>query len=302
MNPKVISVGNISLGGTGKTPFTIKLTNHFLSKGLKVCVLSRGYKGKIGLDTNVISDGEKILIEPPLAADEPYMIALNCKGAIVITGKERTESAAYAMKHFRPDIFILDDGFQHKRMHRDLDILLLDHKRPISTGLPFPFGYLREFPKGVRRADIIVFTRAEEFETPSCAVPLVKGKPVFFSNIAFKGIQTPEGLLSAEDMAGRRALGFAGIAGSGRFFSFLDHKGINIYKRRHFRDHQHYDDQTLDKLEVMAEHYRLDTIITTQKDYVKIPNNRKHKYSYAEIDLIINDETAFFKEVEERIK
>ena len=303
MIPKVISVGNISLGGTGKTPFTIKLTKHFLAQGKKVCVLSRGYKGKIGLDTNVISDGEKLLIKPPLAADEPYMIAESCKGSVVITGKERSDSAVYAMEHFKPDLFILDDGFQHKRMHRDLDILLLDYRKPISTGLPFPFGYLREFPRGIRRADIIVFTRADKFEVPSNVVPLVRDKPVFYSTIAFKGIRTADGrLLSNTDMMGVRALGFAGIAGGGRFFAFLYENGINIVKNRHFSDHQHYDGNTLDKLEALADHHNLSMIITTQKDFVKIPEERRHKYAYVEIDIELNDEDGFFKAVEDKIR
>jgi tetraacyldisaccharide 4'-kinase len=302
VTPKVISVGNISLGGTGKTPFTIRLTNYFLAQGKKVCVLSRGYKGKIGLGTNVISDGENILIKPPLAADEPYMIAENCKGAIVITGRERADSAAYAMEHFKPDLFILDDGFQHKRMHRDLDILLLDYRKPISTGLPFPFGYLREFPKGIRRADIIVFTRADNNEVPSNVVPLVKDKPVFFSNIEFKGIRTADGqLLSSEDMMGKKCLGFSGIAGGGRFFAFLYENGINVVKNRQFPDHMHYCCKTLDRLEDIVEHYKLDMIVTTQKDFVKISEDRRHKYAYAEIDIALNDEEGFFGEITKKL-
>jgi tetraacyldisaccharide 4'-kinase len=294
MTPKVISVGNISLGGTGKTPFTIKLANHYIEQGKKVCILSRGYRGKIGLETNVISDGTNILVKPPLAADEPYMMAENCKGAIVITGKERTESAKYASEHFSPDLFILDDGFQHKRMHRDLDILLLDHRKPISTGLPFPFGYLREFPRGTHRADIVVFTRADKEEIPNIAVPLVKDKPVFYSDVEFIGVQTSEVLLSSEDMKGIRTLAFAGIAGGGRFFGFLYSQGINVVKSRQFADHQHYDDKTLDKLEALADHHKLSMIITTEKDFVKIPPERRLRYAFVRIGLSLNDEKGFY--------
>ncbi len=95
---KVISIGNISMGGTGKTPVTIMLAKHFISQGKKICILSRGYKGNIGYDTNVISDGENILVGPDKAADEPYMMAVNCPEAVVITGKERFRSYEYAEK------------------------------------------------------------------------------------------------------------------------------------------------------------------------------------------------------------
>lgn len=179
---KVISIGNISMGGTGKTPVTIMLAKHFISQGKKICILSRGYKGNIGYDTNVISDGENILVGPDKAADEPYMMAVNCPEAVVITGKERFRSYEYAEKKFKPDIYLLDDGFQHRRMKRDIDIVLLDHKRPASTGWMFPFGYLREPASALKkRADIVIFTRAENTTIPEKKVAkYIEGKPIFF--------------------------------------------------------------------------------------------------------------------------
>ncbi|MDR2400816.1 MAG: tetraacyldisaccharide 4'-kinase, partial [Deferribacteraceae bacterium] len=183
----MVSVGNIAMGGTGKTPFTIFLAKLFAKTGKKTAVLSRGYKGGLGYSLRVISDGNEIYFTPPLAADEPYMMAQNLPGTIVITGKDRNKSFSYAMEHFSPppEIFILDDGFQHRKMRRDADILLLDYSNPLSTGFIFPFGYLREFPSAIKRADILVFTRAAARRIPDKAAKYCADKPIFFCNAAY---------------------------------------------------------------------------------------------------------------------
>jgi len=291
---KIISVGNISLGGTGKTPMTILLAKHFISEGKKVCILSRGYKGKIGYDTHVISDGQNILIGADKAADEPYMMAKNCPEAIVITGKERTKSFELAEREFKPDIYLLDDGFQHKRMKRDIDICLLDHKRPVSTGFMFPFGYLREPASALERADIIIFTRAESETIPESVMKYTEGKPVFFSDVKLEGIYDKNGK-SDIDYAGKEVIAFAGIASPKKFFNFLKKLGMKILARKVYSDHHCYCGRETYSIERKATDMEADFIITTEKDYVKLPEDCLDRIMYLKIDIELNDKEGLLK-------
>jgi len=285
---KIISVGNISMGGTGKTPFTLLLAKHFVAKGKKVCVLSRGYKGRIGYDTNVISDGKKILIGPDKAADEPYMMAVNCPEAIIITGKERVRSYEYAEKHFKPDIYLLDDGFQHKKMKRDIDICLLDHKRPVSTGLMFPFGYLREPASAIERADIVVFTRSESRDIPEKVKKHTEGKQVFFSKIECVGLYNEDGKSDIE-LDGKSVYAFAGIASPGKFFKYLKGLGAQLIGKKIYTDHHVYQGRHTYVIERKAREMEADVIVTTEKDYVKLPDDVKKNIYYLKIDINIDD-------------
>ncbi|MGA1846124.1 tetraacyldisaccharide 4'-kinase [Deferribacter abyssi] len=290
---KIISIGNISLGGTGKTPMAIFLANQLTSFGYKVCVLSRGYRGKIGYDVNLISDGKEIFLTPPLAADESYMIAINCPGCIVITGKERVKSYEYAEKNFDIDFYLLDDGFQHRKMPRDLDIVLLDHKNPISTGLPFPFGYLREFPSALKRADIIVFTKANSFTIPDKVKKYIKEKDIFYSKtktkeVVFRNEQYPISFLK-----GKKVVAFSGIAKNSSFFKQLSKLGVEIVYKKGYMDHHLYREKDMDFLCKLGNRYNVDFLITTEKDYVKIPEKYKNNIVYLKIEITINDVEKF---------
>jgi len=291
---KIISIGNISMGGTGKTPLTIMLAKHYISKGKKVCILSRGYKGNIGYDTNVISDGENILLGPDKAADEPYMMAVNCPGAVVITGKERVRSYEYAEKHFKPDIYLLDDGFQHKKMKRDIDICLLDHKKPISTGLMFPFGYLREPAFGIERADIVIFTRAEDDTIPEKVMKYVKDKPVFFSNVSYAGIYNEEGKTDIA-LKGKKVFAFAGIASPKKFFRYVKSLGADLLGKKFYSDHHCYCGRETYVIERKAREMEAELILTTEKDYVKLPEDVKCDMHYLKIDIDLRDSQSFYE-------
>lgn len=282
------------MGGTGKTPFTIMTAKHFIEQGKKVCILSRGYRGRVGYDTAVVSDGKNILLGPDMAADEPYMIAVNCPEAIVITGKERTKSYEYAEREFKPDIYILDDGFQHKKMKRDIDICLLDHKRPVSTGMMFPFGYLREPASAVSRADIVVFTRAESETIPEKTAKYVKDKPVFFSNVEFAGFYNKNGRQDIETY-GKTAFAFCGIASPYKFFRFLTDLGIRIIRKKLFGDHHAYSGAEEYSIDKRAQELEADYVITTEKDFVKLSEEAQETMLYAKIDIKLNDPDRFFQ-------
>ncbi len=298
----VISVGNISMGGTGKTPFTLMLSKYFLKAGRKVCILSRGYKGKIGLDTNIICDGKNILLKPPLAADEPFMLANHLKNAIIITGKDRTKSYKFAKMKFSPDIFILDDGFQHRKMHRDIDILLLDYKKPISTGFPFPFGYLREFPSAIRRADIVVFTRAEDEKIPDEVEKYILNKPYFFSQIFTTGLFNNENVCVTEKVKNSKFIAFSGIAKNNSFLNTLRQQGLNIVKTTFFNDHHSYTERDEEKLLKLIQKNEADFFVTTEKDFVKLTENIRMKALYLRMEVKLNNEKVFFNEIQRRTK
>lgn len=298
----IISVGNISLGGTGKTPFVILIGRYFIENGKKVCVLSRGYKGKLKYNTNIISDGNKLYFHPPMAADEPYLIAKNLQNAVVITGKDRTKGYLLAREKFNCDTFILDDGFQHRKMHRDIDILLLDHNNPVSTGFIFPFGYLREFPSAIKRADIIVFTKSLEKTIPEKVKKFVEGKQIFFSNYKFTSIARADEEKCLDSIKGENILAFSGIAKNKHFFHMLKNTGANVVKTFSFKDHHNYTEKELLNILKTAKDKDVKYIITTEKDYVKIPNNLNETFYYAKIEIVLNDKQKFFVAIEEAYK
>ena len=142
----VISVGNLTTGGTGKTPITIEIAKYIKDKfHKKVAVLSRGYGGKLsGNEVNVVSDGKNILLSPYRAGEEPWLIASKLNGVVVLTGKDRAKLGKYAIKNFGAEILILDDGFQHIKLERDLNILVVDAHKKFGNGMLLPSGPLRE--------------------------------------------------------------------------------------------------------------------------------------------------------------
>ncbi len=156
---KVISVGNITLGGTGKTPFVCWLAERIQGEGYRVAVLSRGYKGNFSGSFSLVSDGERTLCDVRQGGDEPYLMAQKLKGIPVIVGPQRWISGRYAVERFRTEVVILDDGFQHLPLKRDLDLLLIDSSLPFGNGHLFPRGILREPLSGLSRADALILTK-----------------------------------------------------------------------------------------------------------------------------------------------
>ena len=162
----VISVGNLTVGGTGKTPAVAMLARHFIARGKKVAVLSRGYGGALRGREALVSDGETIFLSAVEAGDEPFLLASSVPGLAVVVGSDRYGAGLRALERLAPDIFILDDGFQHLRLRRDLNILLLDSSRPFGNERVLPAGLLREPQSAGNRADLIIYTRSSEGGEP----------------------------------------------------------------------------------------------------------------------------------------
>jgi tetraacyldisaccharide 4'-kinase len=278
----VVSIGNITVGGTGKTPVTAYIARFLLGQGYRVAVLSRGYGGTLEGQTCVVSDGDTIMLSAVECGDEPYLLASTVPGLMVVIGTDRYAAGQLAMQQLVPDIFLLDDGFQHLRLHRDLNLLLLDYNRPFGNSLTLPAGILRESLSAIRRADLVIFTRApanarittDTFGIPgyvSChtivdLLPLLGHAPVPFSHCQ-----------------GKKVLAFAGIADPDSFFKGLRSQGLNLVKTISFPDHVVYNKERCGEITAAMRASGADYLITTEKDGVKLKGLSPE---YAELTLL----------------
>ena len=270
LHKPVISVGNITAGGTGKTPTVASLARYFLARGKKVAVLSRGYGGTLAGAFRIVSDGKTLTATAEEAGDEPYLLASAIPGLMVIVGADRYRAGRVAEQRLNPDIFILDDGFQHVRLHRDLNLLLLDCKKPFGNGRTFPAGLLREPLSAAKRADLVVLTRCVDGDGPKTDLGL--DMPVCRAVHALTGIVAlAEGkLLPFSQLAGRKGLAFAGIADPAAFFASLEQEGLTIIATLAFADHAVYGEAEVAALVRLREASRSAYLITTEKDAVKL--------------------------------
>lgn len=265
----VISIGNITVGGTGKTPVTAHIARLLIQQGFKVAILSRGYGGSLEGQTLVVSDGATVMLGPQECGDEPFLLASTIPGLIVVIGSDRYAAGQLAMSQLSPDIFILDDGFQHLRLHRDLNILLLDHTSPFGNNRTLPAGLLREPTAAASRADLIILTRCPEDATNSNPVP---GKPTITAShclidaVPLRG----DNPLPLAALHGPKFLAFAGIAQPEFFFDGLRSKGINLVHTLPFPDHAGYDHTRVAEINAALQSCAAEYAITTEKDGVKL--------------------------------
>lgn len=257
----VISVGNITTGGTGKTPFTAFLTQQLLAKGARVGILSRGYRSLDGADN-----------------DEKRVLDALCPGVPHLQQRDRLSAAERAVREHGCDVLILDDGFQHRRLGRDLDIVLIDALNPWGYGHLLPRGLLREPWESLRRAGLIVLTRADRCPPDARRAILRKLTRIRGSEECVEVAFPPRRLVNAQGesatfdiLAGRRPLAFCGIGNPAGFRETLATLGVNC-ELRGFPDHHHYTAADLHLLQQQAERAGADVLLTTQKDLVKIPH------------------------------
>jgi tetraacyldisaccharide 4'-kinase len=264
----VISIGNLSVGGTGKTPMTVLLARLLIARGKRVVVLSRGYGGAAGGEIRIVSDGSRVLLSPAEAGDEPVLLANSVPGLIVITGSDRYRAGQEALERFQPDIILLDDGYQHLRLERDLNILLLDARRPFGNGWTLPAGLLREPHSAVSRADLVIYTRSN----PTTAYPELPGIPVCRSSHRLSGVVSLAGgpLSPFSLFAGKTGVACAGIADPNAFFAALLQEGLMLSATLSFRDHCSYDKAEQDTIRQALQQTGADYLITTEKDAVKM--------------------------------
>jgi tetraacyldisaccharide 4'-kinase len=298
----VLSIGNLTVGGTGKTPATAMIADWALKEGYRAAILSRGYGGKHRGKTLEVSDGQRVFCTPAEAGDEPYLLAKNLQGVPVILSKARYEAGLLAHEQHGSNFFILDDGFQHFRLKRDLDLVLLDATSPFGNMHLLPRGPLREPVDHLRRADVFILTRTGHGTNLIMMNYLKKkfgGKPAFQSEHVPERLVLPNlGHTHAPDfIRGKRIVGFAGIAKPEFFRDTLIQLGAEVAVFKGFRDHHVFIPPELQELVAERHRLRADFIVTTEKDYVRLgklaPMENHLGYLAVRFQIISGAETFF---------
>jgi tetraacyldisaccharide 4'-kinase len=286
----VISIGNITVGGTGKTPATMLVARELQQRGYRVAVLSRGYGGSLEGQIAVVSDGVSLLLTPEQAGDEPCLLAQSVTGLMVVIGSDRYQAGLLALEQLKPDVLLLDDGFQHIRLHRDLNILLLDATRPFGNGWTLPLGLLREARIAMKRADLALFTRCRSGQVvpdPGLSYCCSKHRLTGFNHL-----ETGDEL-QLEKLQQGRVAAFAGIADPSAFFDGLQGLGIQLVATLALPDHASYATEAMIMtLEQFATTSTADWLVTTGKDGVKLAGCNQawsNKLVTARLELLLDD-------------
>ena len=288
---RVVSVGNLTVGGTGKTPLAMDLALRLQRLGRRVCVVSRGYRGQAEKRGAVVSDGHRILASAAVAGDEPVLMARRLAGVPVLVGRDRWASGRCAEQRFGAEVLVLDDGFQHLRLARDLNLLLLDAGAPLGNGRLLPAGPLREPPSAARRADALVCIHRWPSAGAAPAVMPAAGRPVLdvtlrpFLDRVLDANGPPSGSRPAVDLAGRRVMAFSGIAGNRRFFEAVAAMGATVVGDMGFADHHRYRAGDRVRIAAAARRTGADCLVTTAKDQARLGERRRWDLPLAVVDL-----------------
>jgi tetraacyldisaccharide 4'-kinase len=298
---RVISIGNITLGGTGKTPTVIYLAGLFKDKGIHPVVLSRGYKAKSSAATAVVSDGTTTFMNPQEAGDEPFLLSQALPGVPVIIGPDRTLSGRFACKQFSPGVVILDDGFQHQRINRDVDIVLIDRHHGFGNGYLLPRGILREPLSALGRAHIVLLTKQSENETDDHLRQQIRRRnpsvPIFQAYYAVNSVKTfdEQQDVPLDFLKGKKVLALSGI-GNPHYFSFLlNQSGMLVTEEWILPDHHDYSEKDTHRARDFLS--RVDYIVTTTKDSCKMDTELFHDLPILILDVVLHiDEEQHFKD------
>ncbi len=295
----VISIGNLSVGGTGKTPLTIWMCEFLIEIGFHPAILTRGYGGRGKSPGRIpVPGGERL---PELFGDEPVMMSEYLPSTPVWVGVDRAASGAAALAGGGVDILVLDDGFQHLALGRDLDVVLLDCRNPFGNGLVLPAGPLREPSSNLKRADVFVLTHATgdvgEAALKKRLGSLFPSIPTFACSHRLRGIRLERGgpIVNPGDLSGRRAVAFAGIASPESFFEDIRTAGIEVWQTFSFPDHHRYTFEDLLQVLKSASNHRAGLIVTTAKDCARLPVFLKDIFAVAEIGIDFRPEGEDFR-------
>ena len=291
----VVVVGNLTVGGTGKTPVVERFAKELLKKGRKVAILSRGYKSKqdspkrnlqnwYGLKDitppRIVSDGKEVFLNSEDAGDEAFMLARNLPGVVVLTDKNRVKAGRFAIEKFNVDTVILDDGFQYLHLKGQLNLLLVDQTNPFGNRCLLPRGILREPVRHLKRASYVFFTKSEiepELEilqtvrkyNPHAEIIRCVHRPKYFEEV--NGLRKEKLTFLHEFYVGV----FCGIASPRGFEDLIYRMSGEVRFKQRYLDHHKYSNQELDKMFQQAKNSGADVMVTTEKDAVRIPANYK---------------------------
>jgi tetraacyldisaccharide 4'-kinase len=275
----VISIGNITTGGVGKTSMTLHICEYLQQMGVQVCVLSRGYRGENEHGSAIVSDYRHVLLDARQAGDEAYMLAKMMAGVPVIVGKDRRVTGSIACRQFQPDVIILDDGMQFYQLHRDMEIALVDATRPFDNGWTFPRGLLREPPGHLQRAHCIVLTNADKVsQEVECSLQ-AHLRHIAPHAMIVSSFYQPESLrplnnghqINAEWLNGKRVGTFCALGNPAAFEKQLQQAGAEVVSSFRLEDHHEPTMQDLNELIQRALSEGAEAIIVTEKDAVKLP-------------------------------
>ncbi len=271
---KVISIGNITVGGTGKTPMVIMLAKLLKEKGYKPAILSRGYGGKVKSPVNVVSDGAHIRMGYAEAGDEPVLIAKSAEGIPVLTGPQRILTGNVAVKTLGADVLILDDAFQHRSLFRDVDIVLLHRENSFGNGYMLPRGPLREPPAALKRADHIIWKdRGLDGRFPQyCELGIGTFLPVLSGYLKPKDLVRGNSgdSLPLEYIGGKKICAFAGIGSPETFRETIESLGGIPVGFTAFPDHYRYTAEDISDILKRSSASGAEIIMTTEKDSVRL--------------------------------
>ena len=267
----VISVGNLTAGGTGKTPLVKWIVNLLRESGKRVGVVSRGY-GRTTKGLIVVSDGSKVLVDGERGGDEPVEIAQSNPGTIVVVGKNRVEAARTACG-MGAEAIVMDDGFQHRYLHRDLNVMVWNAREHPQDARLLPAGRLREPISGARRADIIVLTHSDRDASDEEDSFLTEwlAKETVACRYRFEGMHPLHGPDKVIDsFSGKRILAVSGIGYPEGFRSVLQEVGVDLVKHIQFRDHYLYRTEDVKRIRKEAVEAGVVAIVTTEKDAIRL--------------------------------
>ncbi len=311
---RVVSIGNITAGGTGKTPLAMHMARRFAGEGEGPVILSRGYggshAGKGRAEPGLVSDGSKLLMGPEEAGDEPYQMArelLNIEGfgggdgVPVIVSPDRLKGARFAVEKFRPGVIILDDGFQHIRLARDVNIVLIDpSKGELNKEYLLPRGLLREPLSSLERADIFMIKGAGR-EARTSEMPLPVRRRFGFTYRPSKLLSLKDGTpIDPDEIDGKRVAIFSGIASPGSFESTVLSLGAEVVGSLTYPDHHSFSGEDLKEISAMKETPGgVDYIITTEKDAVRLNGltDVLPEIHFLKIEIEIDNEQRFFNRI-----
>ncbi len=274
----VISVGNLTAGGTGKTPLVESILRYLSAQGIHAAMLSRGY-GRRSRGVRVVSDGRQLLLDAREAGDEPVQVARKFPGVPVIVAERRIEGARLAVREFGAGVIVLDDGFQHRSLHRDLDIVVLDAEKPIDKEPMLPAGLRRERLDSLRRAHIIVYTGIRETDALlppwSGRFPRHEGQIHLVCHRSWRMLRDALSFVDVpvSSCRGKRAVVFSGIGNHGRFLADATAAGISVAAAFRFRDHYRYLRKDLEFLAGCCREEKADFLLTTEKDTMRLESD-----------------------------
>jgi tetraacyldisaccharide 4'-kinase len=310
----VVVVGNLTFGGTGKTPVVEKFARSLTERGRHVAILSRGYMSRSepfysrwwrwmtqgeAPPPKVVSDGQQVLLDSETAGDEPYMLARNLPGVVVLVDKNRVKAGQYAIKKFGSDILLLDDGFQYLPLRGQYNLLLVDKTNPFGNRCLYPRGILREPVSHLRRASHIFVTKSDgvldpqllatirRYKKPDAQIIECAHKPKYLQAV------DSEERRPLEELRGRRVAALSGIATPETFEQLLRDLGAEIRHNKRFLDHHRFTTEDLERFYARAEEAQAELIVMTEKDAVRLPLGVKAPapvvYLRLEIEILSGD-------------